>query len=146
MCDSCANLGKDKLDCLLRTFLNENPQLDWIYNGFLKFRSQLPADVISELETQLTTLAKTVAASNYQLSVISNVVTYIILFLVVLFLFLCIIFNNDTLTYILMAISLILILIGIGGILWYTNNNITNIPVSYKTHKHDTDLVETKYL
>lgn len=127
MCDTCATIGEIKLELLLLVFLDDNPELKWIYNGYKKFRSQLPDDVIAELETQISTLAKNVAASNYQLSVISNIVTYIILFLIILFIFICIIVNNSTLTYFLMAISLILIIVGILGILWYTDNNVTSI-------------------
>lgn len=126
MCDVCST-DKTKFELLLNDVLTSTPQLHWLFNGFKKFRSQLPADIISELETQLSTLAKNVASSNYQITFVTNIVTYIILFIVVLFLFLCIIFQSDTLTYLLMALSLILIIIGILGIFWYSSNTINSV-------------------
>lgn len=144
MCDSCANIKEGVIDCLIEPILDLSPQLRWLFNGFVKFRQQLPDDVISEIETQISALVKNVAASNYQVSLITDIVTYIILFLVVLFIFTCIIFNNATLTYFLMAISLILIIVGILGILWYANNTIesTSLLITSTTNHLKTIFME----
>lgn len=124
MCDSCDTIDNIKLDCIIQPILDLSPQLEWLFNGYLKFRSQLPDDVVSELETQLSTLAKNVATSSYKISFLTTIITYILLFLVVLFIFICIIYNNETLTYIMMAISLILIIAAGLFILYYSYDNI----------------------
>ena len=54
MCNCSAS---SNFELVLAGAAESSPYLTWIYNGYKKFRSQLPADVVSEVETQLSTLA-----------------------------------------------------------------------------------------
>lgn len=140
-CDTCAQNGIDFIESVFQTIIRnygqQNPeigkQLLLIQNGYNTFKSQLPDNILKEVETQLRTVVTLVGQTSADNAALTTIITYAIMFIVTLFLFLCIIFNNDTLNYFLMVISLLLIIAGVLFILWYTYNNNINLSTSIQS-------------
>lgn len=133
MCDNCAQQGISGIESYIEFLAAEKPELVWLLNAYMKFRSQLPVNVIEDFENQFRTIINTSSKATADQAAVTLFVTYSLIFLITLFLFLCILFNNSTLTGVLMLISIILIIVAIIVILYYNSSTANDLSITIQS-------------
>lgn len=133
MCDNCYEQGISAIESYIKILALQNPQIFWLYNAYKKFRSQLPADIIEEIENQFNTITNTSSKAVADQAAVTLFVTYGLIFLITVFLFVCILLNNSTLTGVLMFISIILIVVAILFILYYNSSTSDALSITIKS-------------
>jgi hypothetical protein len=133
MCDTCVEQGISAIESYFGQVALRNPQIIWFYNAYKKFRNQLPANVLKEIENQFNTITNTTSKATADQAAVTLFVTYGLLFLITIFLFVCILMNNSTLTGVLMAISIILIIVAILFIFYYNSSTSDALAITIKS-------------
>lgn len=133
MCDSCAEKGLSAIESYITYLAIENPELIWLLNAYKKFRSQLPPDVIEEIENQFRTIINTSAKAAADQAAVTLFVTYGLILLITIFLFSCILVNNSTLTGVLFFISIVLIVVAILYVLYYNSSTADALAITIQS-------------
>lgn len=137
-CTGCSETGLSVTKIIIEDIIANNPallnfvnspQVQWLYNGYLKFRSELSPTVINDVDNQIKTLLINTISEYSSIATVTNIIIFIVLLLIIIFIFIGIINNDETISYIMLFLSIFL-LIGAAVLIYfyttYTYNSIEN--------------------
>lgn len=128
-CTGCTDIGLSVTKIIFEDIISSlnNPQLQWLYNGYLKFRSNLSPTIINDIDNQIKTLLINTASEYSSISTVTNIIIFIALLLIIIFIFISIINNNSTISFIMLFLSLFLVIGAAVLIYFYTTYSYNSI-------------------